>query len=439
MFGGVNKIILSGLLLAVFVAFGNGASAQYRRARTEVVEDVVMRDSTSVNSYYREGTAFIQFPVGKSFIDPDHADNRAELSKIRGNLDLIRNQEAVEITKVIITGYGSPEGRYDLNERLSVERAQAMIDYMKQAYSEYFTPYTEFEISSMPEDWDGLAELVDADDHLTDTEKDKIFEIIDFNDNIDGRDAELGQINDGATYRYLLDNLYPRLRRVYWRIDFRVDETILHQISDTIQTVIEIPGDTVGYNSYYGGRYEPVEEKEPIIPYMPSVALKTNLLYWAALTPNLALEFYIGDKHSIGFEGAYGNWSINNAKRDWKYSATMAAMEYRYWFDSSSGGHFIGFNGGWGKYNFRFNDPKIPGTGDQGQVYGGGLLYGYSLPIKRFFNIEFAIAVGYALVEDDEYINYRNAAGERLFYHNRSRKTNYVGPTKGSISLVYKF
>ncbi len=316
MFGGVNKIILSGLLLAVFVAFGNGASAQYRRARTEVVEDVVMRDSTSVNSYYREGTAFIQFPVGKSFIDPDHADNRAELSKIRGNLDLIRNQEAVEITKVIITGYGSPEGRYELNERLSVERAQAMIDYMKQAYSEYFTPYTEFEISSMPEDWDGLAELVDADDHLTDAEKDKIFEIIDFNDNIDGRDAELGQINDGATYRYLLDNLYPRLRRVYWRIDFRVDETILHQISDTIQTVIEIPGDTVGYNSYYGGRYEPVEEKEPIIPYMPSVALKTNLLYWAALTPNLALEFYIGDKHSIGFEGAYGNGSINNAKRD---------------------------------------------------------------------------------------------------------------------------
>ncbi len=83
MFGGVNKIILSGLLLAVFVAFGNGASAQYRRARTEVVEDVVMRDSTSVNSYYREGTAFIQFPVGKSFIDPDHADNRAELSKIQ--------------------------------------------------------------------------------------------------------------------------------------------------------------------------------------------------------------------------------------------------------------------------------------------------------------------------------------------------------------------
>ncbi len=169
---------MSGLLLAVFVAFGNGASAQYRRARTEVVEDVVMRDSTSVNSYYREGTAFIQFPVGKSFIDPDHADNRAELSKIRGNLDLIRNQEAVEITKVIITGYGSPEGRYELNERLSVERAQAMIDYMKQAYSEYFTPYTEFEISSMPEDWDGLAELVDADDHLTDAEKDKIFEII---------------------------------------------------------------------------------------------------------------------------------------------------------------------------------------------------------------------------------------------------------------------
>jgi len=439
MFRGVTKIVLSGLLTAVALVFCDEASAQYRRARTEVVEDVVMRDSTSVNSYYREGTAFIQFPVGKSIIDPDHADNRTELSKIRGNLDLIRNQEAVEITKVIITGYGSPEGRYALNEKLSIERAQAMIDYMKQAYSEYFTPYTEFEISSVPEDWEGVAELVDEDGYLTDIEKDKIFEIIDFNDDIDGRDVELRKINDGKTYRYMLDNLYPRLRRVYWRIDFRIDETVLHQLADTTYTVIEIPGDTVDYSGYYGGREEPVVVKEPVIPYQPTLAIKTNLLYWAALTPNLALEFYIDDQHSIGVEGAYSNWVINSSKRDWKYSATMAALEYRYWFDSSSGGHFIGFNGGWGKYNFRFNDPKIPGTGDQGQVYGGGLLYGYSLPIKRFFNIEFAIAVGYALIDDDEYINYRNSSGERLFYHNRSRRTNYVGPTKGSISLVYKF
>lgn len=437
---GVKKIFLSVLFLTV-AGLTEGLFAQeYRRTRTEVIEDVVLRDSTSVNSYYREGTAFIQFPVGKSVIDVAFGNNAEELGKIRGNLDLIKQQEAVEITRVIITGYGSPDGGYSINERLSVERAQAMIDFMKNAYSSYFTDKTQFEISSIPEDWDGLRKLVEEDGYLTEDKKIQVYNVIDFFSDVDARDAELVKIDDGKTYRYMLNNLYPRLRRVYWRIDFRIDETVLHQIADTVHTVVELPGDTVAYSSYVN---KPVvkEVKEPkkIIPYRPTFSLKTNLLYWAALTPNLTAEVYFADKHSFAVEAGYGNWKINNATKDWKYAILMATGEYRYWIDDTSKGHFVGVNGGWGKYNFRTTSQDVHGTGDQGYAYGGGILYGYALPVTRFFNVEFAIGVGYLRVDNVEYIKYKKPNGERVFLHNRDRHTNYVGPTKGSISLVYKF
>ncbi|MDE7356573.1 MAG: DUF3575 domain-containing protein [Rikenellaceae bacterium] len=562
MLGEVKKIVLSGLLLTVTLPFMNEAGAQYRRARTEIIEDVTLRDSASVNSYYREGTAFIQFPVGRSRIEPGFGMNRTELAKIRENLDLIRSEDNVEITRVVITGFGSPEGKYSLNEKLSVERAQSMIDYMRYAYSDYFTYNTEFEISSVPEDWSGLATLVEEDPFLRDEEKYRIFDIIDFVYEPDARDAELAKINGGRTYRYMLNNLYPQLRRVYWRIDFRVDETVFHRVADTVSTKITIPGDTIDYANYYvrnkygrdddktpqGGNVwniynigkddqsaddknagedyygpepwnseyyknqdvggvqngddakvdadgnaagndkdkkknkkdknkdkkkdkkksknkqytenitqntdktlndankQPVYVQQPQYEYKkrtfstetPNVSFKTNLLYWCALTPNLAFEVYMGRKHSIGIEGGYSDWKLINNKKDWRYGVNMAAGEYRYWFDSSSGGHFLGLNGGWGKYNFRFNDRGVPGTGDQGVVYGGGLLYGYSIEVSRHFNVEFAIAVGYLRVENDEYINYSNLK-DPTFIYSRTRVTNYVGPTKGSISLVFKF
>lgn len=564
MLGGVKKIVLFGLLLTVTLPFMNEAGAQYRRARTEIIEDVTLRDSASVNSYYREGTAFIQFPVGRSRIEPGFGMNRTELAKIRENLDLIRSEDDVEITRVVITGFGSPEGRYSLNEKLSVERAQSMIDYMRYAYSDYFTYNTEFEISSVPEDWSGLATLVEEDPFLRDEEKYRIFDVIDFVYEPDARDAELAKINGGRTYRYLLNNLYPQLRRVYWRIDFRVDETVFHRIADTVSTKITIPGDTIDYAYYirdpygrnegydkrednqtgqgnvwniynigkddladdkkYGEepwnseyyksqnvdagkngdnaqvdadgngtdadkdkgkkkknkkdkkkdkkksknkqytenvtqttdktitdvteqqpkyeqqqpQYYEQQKKRTFSTETPSVSFKTNLLYWCALTPNLAFEVYMGRKHSIGIEGGYSDWKLINNKKDWRYGVNMATGEYRYWFDSSSGGHFLGLNGGWGKYNFRLNDRGVPGTGDQGVVYGGGLLYGYSVEVSRHFNVEFAIAVGYLRVENDEYINYSNLK-DPTFIYNRTRVTNYVGPTKGSISLVFKF
>lgn len=164
--------------------------------------------------------------------------------------------------------------------------------------------------------------------------------------------------------------------------------------------------------------------------YNQVFGLKTNLLYWAVALPNLEMEFYIGKRVSLNLEGAYTwGWFL---PADKAYFLWNAGAELRMWFkgDAKFNGHFMGIYGNAGQYDFKFGQ-----IGNQGDYYGVGLSYGYLLPIKNRFHMEFSIGAGWAQYSR---LQYEHMDGYN-FELETSQANNYFGITKAKVSCVWRF
>ncbi|MCD8165058.1 MAG: DUF3575 domain-containing protein [Bacteroides sp.] len=163
--------------------------------------------------------------------------------------------------------------------------------------------------------------------------------------------------------------------------------------------------------------------------YLPSVGLKTNLLYWGTTTPNLGLEFGLSKKTTLDVSGNYNPWTFSDSK---KFKHWLVQPEFRFWTCERFYGHFFGVHGHYAEYNVA--NIKLIGTDDyryQGKLYGGGVSYGYHWIISKHFSIEATIGVGYAHLKYDKYEC--GKYGQELGRNNK----NYVGPTKAGINLIY--
>lgn len=172
------------------------------------------------------------------------------------------------------------------------------------------------------------------------------------------------------------------------------------------------------------------------------VALKTNLLYDALLSPTLGLEVGMAPKWSLDLSGTFNGWTINNKK--WKQ--WMVQPEARYWFCSRFSGNFLALHGIGGQYNFgnlHFGGRNFLGTDFtqlrnhrlQGWMAGAGIGYGYSWILDRHWNIEAEIGIGWIYTKYDKYecANCGKKVNDEPLDH------NYYGPTKAAVNLIYVF
>lgn len=171
-----------------------------------------------------------------------------------------------------------------------------------------------------------------------------------------------------------------------------------------------------------------------------SVALKTNLVNDALLSPNLGIEFGLAPKWTmdIGAEGNY--WTIDGHK--WKH--WFIRPEARYWLCERFSGHFFGVHLIGGQYNMgnlnlhlnflgsdfrRLKDRRYQGWGA-----GAGIAYGYAWPVARHWNVEAELGLGWIYTRYDSYPC--ADCGTKL---QSNKAHNYFGPTKAAINLVYLF
>ena len=162
------------------------------------------------------GRAYIDFPVNKTEIYPDYRRNSVELHKILATIDSVRNDKDVNVTSISIKGFASPEGSYSNNSRLAQGRTESLRNYVQNLY--HFAPgfiKTSFE----PEDWGGLKEYVE---NSTLPERTEILRIID--DPYLDPDNKDNTIKNRfpATYKFLLQNVYPGLRHSDYRIEYEI-------------------------------------------------------------------------------------------------------------------------------------------------------------------------------------------------------------------------
>ena len=175
------------------------------------------------------------------------------------------------------------------------------------------------------------------------------------------------------------------------------------------------------------------------VSWAQKVNIKTNLLYDATASINLGAEFRLAPRWSLDVSGDFNGWTINRHK--WKH--WFVQPEARYWFCEAFVKHFVGFHGIGGQYNvgnisglpnFLGSDfSKLAHERYQGWGVGGGVVYGYALPLARNWNMEFEIGFGYVYLDYDIYEcqGCNRKVGEKSH--------NYAGPTKAAINLVYVF
>lgn len=174
--------------------------------------------------------------------------------------------------------------------------------------------------------------------------------------------------------------------------------------------------------------------------FAQKVAIKSNLVSDALLSPNLGLEVGLAPKWTFNVSGQTNLWHIGDHKwRHW-----LVQPEARYWLCRRFSGHFFGVHAIGGEYNFghlgtdfkflgsdfsQLRDKRFEGWGA-----GAGIAYGYAWPVHRHWNIEAEIGIGWIYTKYDSYPC--ASCGTRI-EHGRSH--NYVGPTKAALNIVYVF
>lgn len=384
-------------------------------------------DKTSHTATFR-----ISYPINGRTIREAYKDNAENLHRLRDYL-----ASAPCIDSILIRSYASPEGPYWLNKRYAEQRGQAVRDYL-QSYMQQERgaqlPDSLIHMKHTAENWEGLIEMVQSDYHRPD--RAQLIRLL-HTRRIDDmhRKLEIQKLDEGRTWNYLLQHYMPRLRYATWII-ICCSETVEVQQEEPVAEPEVVVQDTLVAPVVADTLIAPqpvewpevAEEVVPLTLYdTTKVAIKTNLLYDAALMPSLEVEYRWKPHWSLALEGGIAWWR-NKGKHKY-YQLAHVAPEVRYWFrpDNRWKGHYVGAFLMGGHYDLQNHE------GYQGEFGAAGISYGYMFPISRQLSIELGLGIGYLYTKYEEYLP---EDGHSVYQ--QTSHTSYVGPVKGKVSLVWR-
>lgn len=208
------------------------------------------------------------------------------------------------------------------------------------------------------------------------------------------------------------------------------EDTIIPQW-DTIEPLMAGAGTSFNPDSCEAG----VEYIERPAKKLPVVALRTNLLYDALVVPNIGLEVALPMHFTIAFDWI-ATWIKSDAKHLY-WQGYGGYLTLRYYFGKAANeypfiGHHVGIYGDLLTYDIEFG-----GQGYQAWKpgFGGGVEYGYSLPVGHDLCIDFNIGVGYQGGQYEVYQPANDGTGHYVWQATRKRR--WFGPTKAEISLKW--
>ena len=162
------------------------------------------------------------------------------------------------------------------------------------------------------------------------------------------------------------------------------------------------------------------------------VALKTNLLHDALLTPDIGIELSIAKRWSISAEGVWAWLSNDSRHRYWRVYGGW--IEARRWLGNKTDnraltGHHVGIYGSALSYDFEFGGK---GWQSPSLTYGIGASYGYSFRIAPRLNLDLSLRAGYSA---GKLIKYRPQCGTYVCYEHGWHR--YFGLTGVEVTLVW--
>ena len=366
----------------------------------------------------------IYYECDSTTVNPDYLDNKAQITRI---LRYIKNSPRID--SITIYSWSSPEGRYAHNLQLSQERAKTAKRFLlSNSPDSLKLNSSKIKISPVAENWEGLIAKVKECYHFSN--RDAVLKILhDETISNDVRKWKLKCLDRGISWRYMITNYMPPLRAASW---ICVWGEIMEPLPEYPEISYSIPLPESGLAEQQA--VEQYERKRTVL------ALKTNLLYDALLVPNLGIEFYLGKNVSLAANWMYAWWK--NDPAHWYWRAYGGDIGLRFWFGKKAkerrfAGHHLGFYGQVVTYDIALGSRGQIGGVPGGAIwdrtnFGGGLEYGYSVPVAKRLNLDFSIGVGYLGGEYTEYI-----PQDDCYVWQATKYRNWIGPTKAEISLVW--
>ena len=407
--------------------------------------------SSNATSSTINDTLVAYFPKGSWQFNPAHNANREIIQHLQDSLVTSREYPNFykKLTDILIEGGSSPEGSQKLNLTLSKSRGETVSRYI--IANSTLTPHI-ITTSFTGRDWEGLLTMVEKDPNIP--YRTQVLEILQQVANSDeantaavaNSDATLKtlkQLAGGDPYRYIYKNIFPKLRAtkvefVYERLPKlgymqSVDYTVEFPQPQILTTrrcpFVELTDTQYAFKQKVAAAQQSDKESQGRSVIM---AVKSNLLYDAAITPNIGVEFPIGKDYSV-----QGNWMYAWWKSDpsaWYHRTYGGDISVRRWIGKKhhsrplTGWH-AGVYGQMLTYDFIWG--KKGYLGDRWS-WAAGVEGGYSKAIGRRLNLDFSLNFGYLTGIYQEYI-----PQDGCYVWQATKQRRWIGPTKAEISLVW--
>lgn len=374
------------------------------------------------------------FANNSSLLMRDYYTNQSALEKLD---EMLKNPDFISgVNSITIFGSASLIGDFQVNSRLSYERAMALRTYIRWKHPGVYND----RISVLPSvfNWDVLIDLIQNDPLVPNREE--ALRILHSSVSNRLKVIQIKQLSGGSTDFYITKNFAKYMRTatsVFFRIKekhekIKEPETIAVQ-DDSIPIVVE------------EAIIEPEELPEivsPIIPplqktYRPLFAVKTNLLYDLLSGLNVEVEVPIGKHLSLAGEWIFPWWLWE--KKQYALEILNGNLELRYWWgnhtkDNLLTGWYMGIYGGAGSYDVEWKT-----KGYQGEfIIPFGLTGGFAHKISKNWRLEYSLGIGYMTNKYREYIPQKcEYDDEWHLIRQKSGKSTWIGPTRVKVSLVW--
>ena len=182
---------------------------------------------------------YVDFASGSSEVDISLSNNRDEIGRIRGNLAQLIEDTVYDLDSIVVTASASPEGSERANRALAQRRSESVCRFFEgyirhyrdsldreagfsigedgEVVHEVHRPDIRFIARNGGENWTMLDALIRKDSTMTDAQKEEYARLR-------ASAVDLDAIEKGLRmqpyYRYLREQVYPRLRTV--RFDFHL-------------------------------------------------------------------------------------------------------------------------------------------------------------------------------------------------------------------------
>lgn len=414
-------------------------------------------------------TLEVLFRLDSTRIDRDFGGNRERISRFVQAYHTNYSQYNPDAVQIDIYAGASPEGTGDHNRWLGQSRGNSIRRLIRDSLG---IRYSNIFVHNMAARWDDFYDAV-ADSN--EPWRDEVLAIIGQEPSKDGsvrdhREAKLRALHGGKVWPVLLDKYLAPLRSGGSAVISYIPERDVYR---------EVQRDTVYKHYYFFGSYpfggccpntpfrsgvgvfppvfvpytgtgteetKPAQKEREKPDIRPAWAIKTNLLFWGVVAPNVQVEFPLGRKNRWSLEVEYDHpWFIWNKNANASQILNLGLelrlylgnRYYRRWLD----GWHIGLAVSGGKYDWEWKQHE----GWQGEFINAYFNVGYQHRFGKHWAVDAGLGVGVIPSRYRHYYggsvypdNHLEPWDIHLIYHDKGQFF-FPGATHINVSIAYMF